>query len=159
MQKITPCLWFNKNAEEAVDFYCNIFPHAKITNKNHYPAGAPMPEGMVMTITFQLDVQEFMALNAGPEFQFTEAISMMVKCKTQEEIDFYWDKLLEGGQESQCGWLKDKFGLSWQIIPDRWDKFYNDKEPVRSMRVMQVMLKMKKLDLGKLERAFEGEMD
>jgi predicted 3-demethylubiquinone-9 3-methyltransferase (glyoxalase superfamily) len=159
MQKIVPCLWFNNNVKEALDFYKSVFPNVKIKDINHYPAGGPLPEGEILTATFELEGQEFMALNGGPDFKFTEAISLMVKCRTQDEIDFYWEKLSEGGEKSQCGWLKDKFGLSWQVVPDHMEKLLNDKEPLRAARVFQAIMKMKKIDLAKLEREFEGGMD
>ena len=154
MQKITPFLWFDTQAEEAANFYVSIFPNSKIVTINRYGEGGPGPKGGVMTVVFQLDGQEFMALNGGPVFQFTEAISLMVDCNTQEEVDNYWAKLVEGGAESQCGWLKDKYGLSWQIIPTPLAEMLGDRDPQKAKRVMEAMLKMKKIDLAELQRAY-----
>ena len=161
MQKITPFLWFDNQAEEAVNFYCTVFSGAprgknsKIGSVARYDeAGskaAGRPVGSVMTASFQLDGQEFIALNGGPHFKFTEAISFVISCENQEEVDYYWDKLSEGGQESQCGWLKDKFGLSWQVVPTILSKLLSD--PQKSQRVMQAMLPMKKIIIADLERA------
>jgi len=156
MQKITPFLWFDNNAEEALDFYTSIFKNSKIVNTNRYGKVGPGPEGTLMTATFQLEGQEFMVLNGGPIFKFTEAISLFVKCETQEEVDEFWEKLTAGGgQESQCGWLKDKFGLSWQIIPTTLGKLLGDKDPAKAGRVMQAMLQMKKIDIKKLQEAYD----
>ncbi len=156
MPKITPFLWFNDNAEEAVNFYTAIFKNSKILSMNRLPEGTPGPAGKVMTATFQLEGQEFMALNGGPEFKFTEAISLYVNCETQKEVDELWDKLIAGGGEpSQCGWLKDKFGLSWQIIPSALGQMLGDKDPRKSQNVMQAMLKMSKIDIATLRRAYE----
>ncbi len=161
MQKITPFLWFDDNAEEAVKFYTSIFKNSKIGKIARYDkAGekaAGRPAGSVMTIEFQLEGQEFVALNGGPHFKFTEAISFVVNCQTQEEIDYYWEKLSEGGKEVQCGWLKDKFGLSWQIVPTVLGELLSDKDAAKSQRVMQAMLKMVKLDIEKLKEAAEGK--
>lgn len=161
MQKITTFLWYDDKAEEAANFYVSIFKNSKIGGITRYgEAGskaAGIPKGSVMTIEFQLDGQEFSALNGGPHFKFTEAISLVVNCETQEEIDNYWEKLLEGGQESQCGWLKDKYGLSWQVVPTVLVEMYQDKDPEKSERVMAAMLEMKKLDIAKLEQAYEGK--
>ena len=155
MQKITPFLWFDNNAEEAVNFYVSIFRNSRIISVSRYPEGSPGPAGTVMTATFQLEGQEFMALNGGPQFKFTEAVSFMVNCETQEEVDHYWEKLGEGGHPSQCGWLKDKFGLSWQIVPVQLGEMMSDKDPQKVQRVMQAMLKMIKIDIAGLKRAYE----
>jgi len=153
MQKITPFLWFNANAEEALNFYSSIFKNSKILSISRYGEGAPVPEGTVMTATFELDGQVFMALNGGPEYKFNEAISLFVNCEGQEEIDHYWEKLSSGGKKGQCGWLKDKFGLSWQIVPNALGEMLGDKDPEKSNRVMQAMLQMSKLDIKILEQA------
>jgi len=155
MQKITPYLWFDNNAEDAINFYISIFKNSKITSVSRYGEGMPMPAGTVMTATFQLEGQEFMALNAGPQFKFTEAISFLVDCKTQAEVDELWAKLTEGGEEQPCGWLKDKFGLSWQIIPTILGELMSDPNPVKSQNVAQAMLQMKKIDIAALQRAYD----
>ena len=149
MQKITPFLWFNDNAEEALNFYVSIFKDSKIINASYYGDAGPGPKGTLMTATFQLEGQQFMALNGGPLFKFTEAISLFVNCKTQEEVDDLWERLSAGGEKSRCGWLKDKFGLSWQIIPSTLGELMGDKDPVKANRVMQAMLKMDKIDINK----------
>ncbi len=153
MQKITPFLWFNDNVEEAMNFYISIFRDSKIISINRYGEGGRGPAGTVMTATFQLEGQEFMVLNGGPEFEFTEAISFFVNCETQEEVDELWEKLSEGGEESQCGWLKDKFGLSWQIIPSALGEMLNHPDPVKARRAMQAMLQMSKIDIARLQQA------
>jgi len=156
MQKITPFLWFDNNAEEAMKFYTSVFKNSKIGKVTLYPEGSPGPAGTVMVGSFQIEGQEFIALNGGPVFKFTEAISFVVNCETQEEVDEYWKKLIAGGgKEVECGWLKDKFGLSWQIVPTILAKLMADKDPVKSKRVMQAMLKMKKIDIEGLKRAYE----
>jgi predicted 3-demethylubiquinone-9 3-methyltransferase (glyoxalase superfamily) len=161
MPKITPFLWFDNQAEEAINFYTSIFKNSKIGSISRYDekgAGASgRPQGSVMTATFQLEGQEFVALNGGPHFKFTEAISLVVNCESQEEIDYYWTKLSEGGDEKaqQCGWLKDKYGLSWQIFPPILGKLLQDKDPEKSKRVMNAMLKMKKIDIKTLRQAYE----
>lgn len=157
MQKITPFLWFDNQAEEAMNFYTSIFKNSKIVSVSRYGEAGPGPKGTVMSATFQLDGQEFMALNGGPQFKFTEAISFFVNCKTQEEVDELWEKLSEGGEKSQCGWLKDKFGLSWQIIPTALGQMLGDKDPTKANRVMQAMLKMQKIDIQGLKRAYDGK--
>ena len=154
MQKIVPCLWFDGNAEEAISFYASIFKNSKVVDVSHYGEGAPYPAGTVLAATFQLEGQEFMAINGGPEFPFTEAVSLYVKCKNQEEVDEFWEKLLQGGEESQCGWLKDKYGLSWQIIPTILGELLGDKDARKAQRVMQAMLKMKKIDIKGLQEAY-----
>jgi predicted 3-demethylubiquinone-9 3-methyltransferase (glyoxalase superfamily) len=160
MQTITPNLWFDNQAEEAARFYTSLFENSKILNTTHYgDAGAEVsrqPKGSVMTVTFQLDGQEFTAINGGPLFKFTEAISLAINCETQEEVDRFWEKLCEGGEPGPCGWLKDKFGLSWQVVPTAMDEMVNDPDPAKSERVMKAMLQMGKLDLNELRRAYEG---
>jgi predicted 3-demethylubiquinone-9 3-methyltransferase (glyoxalase superfamily) len=157
MQKITPCLWFNGRVEEALDFYISIFRDAKIKKVSHYGEGAPMPAGSVLTAVFEIEGQEFMILNGGPHFTFSEAISFVVHCKDQQEVDYYWDNLLAGGgKESMCGWLKDKFGLSWQIVPLALNQLMSDKDPKKAERVMHALMKMVKLDVAKLEEAAKG---
>jgi predicted 3-demethylubiquinone-9 3-methyltransferase (glyoxalase superfamily) len=154
VQKITPFLWFDNNAEEAMKFYTAVFENSKIGKVTHYPEGSPGPAGTLMTGTFQIEGQEFIVLNGGPLFKFTEAISFVVNCETQEEVDRCWEKLTaDGGQEVECGWLKDKFGLSWQIVPTILFALMADKDPEKSKRVMQAMLKMKKIDIEGLKRA------
>jgi predicted 3-demethylubiquinone-9 3-methyltransferase (glyoxalase superfamily) len=155
MQKITPFLWYDNNAEEAVNQYVSIFKNSKITDIFRYGEAGPGPKESVMTIAFQLEGQEFIALNGGPMFKFTEAISLSVDCKSQEEVDELWEKLSAGGQPSHCGWLKDKYGLSWQIVPSVLMEMLQDKDPEKSKRVMQAMLQMGKLDIAALKRAYE----
>ncbi len=155
IQKITPFLWFDNQAEEAAAFYASIFPNSKIVKVCRYGEAGPGPAGSVMTVEFQLEGQSFVALNGGPHFQFTEAISFVVNCQTQDEVDAYWEKLSAGGGEVQCGWLKDKFGLSWQIVPTVLLELLSDPDPERSERVMKVMLTMKKLDIRALKQAAE----
>jgi predicted 3-demethylubiquinone-9 3-methyltransferase (glyoxalase superfamily) len=154
-QKITTFLWFNNNAEEAVNFYVSIFKNSKILNTARYGDIGPGPKGTVMTIAFELDGQEFTALNGGPQFKFTEAISLVVHCQTQEEVDYFWERLSEGGEKVECGWLKDKFGLSWQIVPDVLLELLHDRDEQKSQRVMKAMMQMKKLDIQQLEQAAE----
>ena len=155
-QKITTFLWFDDNAEEAMNFYVSIFKNSKILGVSRYGDAGPGPKGTVMTGSFELEGQQFIALNGGPHFKFTEAISLFVNCDTQEEVDYFWNKLTAGGgTPSQCGWLKDKFGLSWQIIPSILGELMSDKDPTRSKRVMEAMLQMSKLDIGKLKQAFD----
>ena len=155
MPKITPFLWFNDQAEEAMNFYTAIFKNSKISSVSRYGDGGPGQPGSVMTATFELDGQEFMALNGGPLFTFTEAISFFVNCETQAEVDELWEKLTEGGEESQCGWLKDKFGLSWQIVPSVLGELLNDPDAEKAGRVMNAMLQMKKIDIAGLRSAYE----
>ena len=154
-QKITPFLWFDNNAEEAMNFYTSIFKNSKIVSVTRYGEAGPGPKGTVMTATFQLEGQEFYALNGGPHFKFTEAISLFVNCETQQEVDELWEKLSAGGEKSRCGWLKDKFGLSWQVIPSMLGKLLNDKDPEKSKRVMNAMMKMDKIDIRLLKQAYE----
>ncbi|HSE23786.1 MAG TPA: VOC family protein [Pyrinomonadaceae bacterium] len=154
-QKITTFLWFNDNAEEAVNFYVSVFKNSKVLQTVRYGEVGPGPKGSVMTIDFELDGQKFMALNGGPQFKFTEAISLMVSCETQEEIDYFWEKLSEGGEKVECGWLKDKFGLSWQVVPAILPELIGGGGE-KTDRFMAAMMKMKKLDLAELKKAAEG---
>ena len=153
MQKITPCLWFDTEAEEAATFYTSIFENSRILDVARYGEAGPRPEGMIMTVNFELDGQEFVALNGGPEFTFDEAISFQVSCETQDEVDEFWSRLSEGGEEGPCGWLKDRFGVSWQIVPTRLMELINDPDKEKSQRVMSAMLGMKKIDIPALEQA------
>jgi predicted 3-demethylubiquinone-9 3-methyltransferase (glyoxalase superfamily) len=153
---ITPCLWFDTQGEDAARFYTAIFPNSRITDVARYGAAGPRPEGEVMTAAFELDGQPFVALNGGPEFTFNEAISFQVSCKDQDEVDRYWDALAEGGEEGPCGWLKDKFGVSWQIVPEALPRLLGDPDPERAQRAMAAMLQMKKLDVSELEAAAGG---
>lgn len=162
MQKITPFLWFDNNAEEAVNFYVSLFKNSKVGKTTKYTGAsaqaAGRPEGSLMTAEFQLEGQNFVAINAGPHFKFTEAISFVVDCESQAEVDYFWEKLTAaGGQESQCGWLKDKYGLSWQITPRALIEMIGDKDPQKAQRVMGAMLQMKKIDTATLQRAYYGE--
>lgn len=153
MHQITPCLWFDTEGEEAAKFYTSVFPNSRIVDVARYGDAGPRPEGMVMTVSFELDGQKFVALNGGPDFTFTEAISFQVSCKTHEEVDAFWSKLSEGGEEGPCGWLKDKYGVSWQIIPTALPELLGDPDREKAQRVMQAMLEMKKIDVDALERA------
>jgi predicted 3-demethylubiquinone-9 3-methyltransferase (glyoxalase superfamily) len=153
MQKITPCLWFDTESEDAANFYTSIFRNSKILDVSHYSEGGPRPAGSVMMVTFVLDGQEFQALDGGPEFKFNEAVSFSVSCETQEEVDEYWSKLSEGGEEGPCGWLKDKYGLSWQIVPTTLVDLLNDPDPKRAQRTMTAMLQMNKIDIAALRKA------
>ena len=153
MPRITPNLWFDTEALEAAEFYVSIFPNSKITAVTHYTEGSPGPVGSVMTVTFLLDGQEYTGINGGPQFKFSEAISLLVNCADQAEIDYYWRQLSEGGEEGVCGWLKDRYGLSWQIVPTVLPKLLGDPDPEKSQRVMQAMLQMKKIEIADLERA------
>jgi len=157
MQKITPFLWFDTQAEEAAEFYTLIFKNSRIGSVSRYGEAGPGPKGSVMTVNFELDGQPFTALNGGPLFHFTEAISFFVNCETQQEVDELWEKLTAGGEESQCGWLKDKYGVSWQIIPTRLMKLMSDPDSAKSSRVFQAMLQMRKIDIQKLEEAARQE--
>lgn len=158
MQKIMPCLWFDNNAEDAAKFYASIFPNSRITHTSRFGDAGPGPKGAAMTVMFEIEGQKFMGLNGGPQFKFNEAISFVITCDTQVEIDNYWSKLQEGGgQPSQCGWLKDRFGLSWQVVPKALGELMQDKNPEKSKRVMEALLKMTKLDIAELKRAYDGE--
>jgi predicted 3-demethylubiquinone-9 3-methyltransferase (glyoxalase superfamily) len=160
MQKINPCLWFDDKAEEAAKFYVSIFKNSKLGYITRYgEAGAEVsgrPTGSVMTVTFEIEGQEFVALNGGPHFKFSEAISFMVKCETQKEIDEMWERLSQGGKEGQCGWLKDKYGLSWQIVSPVWDEMLRDKDVKKSERVMKAILQMTKPDIKTLKQAYDN---
>jgi predicted 3-demethylubiquinone-9 3-methyltransferase (glyoxalase superfamily) len=153
MNTITPCLWFDTEGEDAANFYTSVFPNSKIVDVARYGEAGPRAAGTVMTVSFELDGQKFVALNGGPDFSFNEAISFQVSCETQAEVDAYWTKLSEGGEEGPCGWLKDKFGLSWQIIPTALPRLLGDPDREKSQRVMQAMLSMKKIEVDALERA------
>lgn len=157
MQTITPCLWFDNEAEEAMNFYCSVFPTSRVLDVSRYGEGGPKPAGAVMIANFEINGQRIMALNGGPEYRFTPATSMFVACETQDEVDRLWERLLEGGgEEVQCGWLTDRFGLSWQIVPNALSELMQKGTPEQSARVMAAMLQMKKIDARELERAFEG---
>lgn len=156
MQKITTFLWFDDKAEEATNFYVSLFKNSKIETMSRYGDAGPGPKGSVMVVQFQLDGQQFMALNGGPTFRFTEAISLLVNCETQEEVDRLWEKLSEGGQKSQCGWVKDKYGLSWQIVPTALGKLMSDPDREKAGRVAKAMLQMTKIDIPALQKAYEG---
>jgi len=153
-QKLATCLWFDGNGEEAANYYTSIFKNSKILNVTRYGDAGPGPKGSVMTVTFQIEGHEFMALNGGPQFKFTEAISLVVNCETQKDVDELWSKLTAGGEEVQCGWLKDRFGLSWQIVPSVLREMVQDPDPAKSKRVMEAMLQMKKIDIAGLEEAY-----
>ena len=155
MQKITPFLWFDDKAEEASRFYVSIFKNSKVGSISRYGDEGPGPKGTVMVAKFELDGQEFLALNGGPQFTFSPAVSFVVNCKSQEEVDQYWEKLSEGGEKVQCGWLKDKYGLSWQVVPTILSELLQDKDAAKSQRVMKAMLQMKKIDIEGLKRAYE----
>jgi predicted 3-demethylubiquinone-9 3-methyltransferase (glyoxalase superfamily) len=157
MKKITPFLWFDNQAEEAMNLYVSIFKNSKVLSLTRYGEGGPGPKGTVMTATFELDGQEFIALNGGPQFKFTEAISFSVNCETQEEVDEMWEKLSEGGEKGRCGWLKDKFGLSWQVNPRILGEMLQDKDPEKAKRVVQAMLQMDKFEIKTLKQAYEGQ--
>ena len=159
MQRITPFLWFDNNAEEAANFYVSVFKNSKIQRVVRYGEAGPGPAGTVMTVEFELDGREFVGLNGGPQFKFTEAVSFTVRCDTQEEIDYYWAKLSEGGVTSRCGWLKDKFGLWWQVEPTILGDMMADEDPEKAKRVMEAMLKVDKIDIEPLKRAYEGNTD
>ncbi len=157
MQKIVPFLWFNDQAEEAMKFYVSIFERSKVVSVTRYGDAGPGPKGTVMMATFQLEGQEFHALNGGPQFTFTPAISLLVNCETQQELDELWAKLSEGGAPDRCGWLKDKYGLSWQIVPTILGMLMQDKDPKKSQRVMTAVMQMDKLDIARLKHAYEHE--
>jgi len=156
MQKITPFLWFDDNAEEAANFYVSIFKNSKVLSVSRYGEAGPGPKGTAMVAEFQIDGQEFVALNGGPQFKFTEAISFVVNCETQEEVEYFWDKLSEGGEKSRCGWLKDKFGLWWQVVPTVLGKLMSDSDPEKVKRVTEAMLRMDRIDIEPLQRAYEN---
>jgi predicted 3-demethylubiquinone-9 3-methyltransferase (glyoxalase superfamily) len=154
--KITPNLWFDTEAQEAADFYVSVFKNARIVNVARYTEAGPRPAGTVMTVEFELDGQRFVAINGGPEFTFSEAISLMITCRDQDEIDYYWDALTEGGEEGPCGWLKDRYGLSWQVVPDGMDELFAHPDKERARRAMEAMFGMRKLDVEALKRAADG---
>jgi predicted 3-demethylubiquinone-9 3-methyltransferase (glyoxalase superfamily) len=153
MDKITPCLWFDTEGEEAANFYTSVFPNSRIVEIAHYDEGSPRPAGTVMTVAFELNGQSFTALNGGPDFKFNEAVSLQIDCKDQEEVDRYWSRLSEGGEEGPCGWLKDKYGLWWQVVPTRLFELLRDPDREKSQRVTQALLKMKKIQIDELEQA------
>lgn len=157
MQTINPFLWFNTNAEEAVTYYTSIFKNSKILSRAYYEEGTPMPKGTLMVATFELQGQTFHALNGGPVYSFSPATSFLVNCDTQEEVDHLWEKLSDGGTIMECGWLTDKFGVTWQIVPTMFMKLMNDPDPIKRGRVMQAMLKMIKLDIAELQKAYDGD--
>lgn len=155
-QRITPNLWFDTQSEEAAAFYTSVFPNSRVVNVTRYTEGAPREAGMVMTVEFELDGQRVVAINGGPEFTFDEAVSFNITCADQAEVDYYWEKLTEGGEEGPCGWLKDKYGLSWQVTPEGIDEIFSDADPARAQRAMQAMLQMRKLDVEALRRAADA---
>ena len=155
-QKITTNLWFDTEAEEAAEFYISVFKNSRIVNVTHYNDAVPSKSGMVLTVDFELDGQRFTGLNGGPQFKFDEAISLLINCETPEEVDYFWEKLAEGGETGQCGWLKDRYGLSWQVVPDGMEELFADSDPKRAERALEAMLKMQKLDLEELRRAADG---
>ena len=156
MPKITPCLWFDTQALDAAEFYTSVFPSSRIVEVSHYGEAGPRPAGTVLVVRFELDGQEYLALNGGPEFTFDEAVSFQIDCADQAEVDHYWTALTEGGQESQCGWLEDRFGLSWQVVPRRLTELLGDPDADRARRAMEAMLGMAKIDVGELERAADA---
>jgi predicted 3-demethylubiquinone-9 3-methyltransferase (glyoxalase superfamily) len=156
MPRITPNLWFDDNGLEAAEFYVSVFPSSKITTVTRYTEAGPGPAGSVLTVGFEVDGEPFTIINGGPQFSFDEAISFEISCKDQAELDYYWDTLSAGGEESQCGWLKDKYGLSWQVVPEGWEALFTDPDPERANRAMQAMLGMQKLDIAALEAAADG---
>jgi len=156
VQKIRSFLWFDTQAEQAASFYTSIFKNSKIGNVSRYGEEGPGPAGTAMVVTFELDGVQFMALNGGPEYSFTHAISFLINCESQDEVDYFWNRLSEGGETIQCGWLRDKFGVSWQVVPSRLGELMSDEDDEKSGRVMQAMLKMEKIDIAELERAYAG---
>ena len=156
MQKITPCLWFDTQAEQAAEFYTSVFDHSEILEVARYGEAGPGPEGSAMVVRFALDGQEFVGLNGGPLFTFDEAVSFQIDCKDQAEVDYYWDRLSEGGEEGQCGWLKDRFGLSWQVVPARLTELLGDPDPAVAERATRAMFEMRKIDIAAVERAASG---
>ena len=156
MPKITPNLWFDDQAEQAAAFYCSVFPNSRIVNVLHYTEAGPGEPGSVLTVDWELDGQRFTGINGGPHFHFDEAVSFLISCKDQAELDYYWDHLVEGGEESQCGWLKDKYGLSWQVVPEGMEELFSDPDTSRANRAMQAMFGMKKLDIAALRAAADG---
>jgi predicted 3-demethylubiquinone-9 3-methyltransferase (glyoxalase superfamily) len=157
MPRITPNLWFDTEAVEAAEFYCSIFPNSKIINISRYTEAGPGEPGSVMVVDWELNGQRFTGINGGPEFTFSEAVSFLIPCEDQAEVDYYWEKLTDGGEEVQCGWCRDKYGLSWQVVPKGMDELFSDPDPTKATRAMQAMFGMKKLDLAVLQRAAAGE--
>jgi predicted 3-demethylubiquinone-9 3-methyltransferase (glyoxalase superfamily) len=157
MNEITPCLWFDTEGEEAANFYTSVFPNSRIVDVSRYGSAGPRPEGTVMTVSFELNGQKLVALNGGPDFTFNEAISFQISCETQDEVDDYWSKLSKGGEEGPCGWLKDRFGVSWQVIPTALPRLLGNSDPEVSQRVMEAMLQMKKIEVDDLERASQAQ--
>jgi predicted 3-demethylubiquinone-9 3-methyltransferase (glyoxalase superfamily) len=155
-QRIVTNLWFDTEAEDAAEFYTSVFKQSRIVSKAHYPEGAPREAGMVMTVEFELDGQRFVGINGGPEFKFDEAISLQITCEDQAEVDYYWKRLTDGGEEGPCGWLKDRYGLSWQVVPTGMDELFADPDKSKAERAMKAMLEMKKIDIAELQRAAEG---
>ena len=155
-QKIVPNLWFDTEAEEAAAFYVSVFKEGQIVNVTHYTEAGPRPAGMVMTVEFELNGQRFVGINGGPEFKFDEAVSFQITCEDQEEVDYFWARLGEGGEEGPCGWLKDRYGLSWQVVPSGMEELFADPDPEKARRAMEAMLGMRKLDIAALRRAAEG---
>jgi predicted 3-demethylubiquinone-9 3-methyltransferase (glyoxalase superfamily) len=155
-QRIRPNLWFDTEAEEAADFYVSVFKNSRVVSVARYPEGAPREAGMVMTVEFELDGQRFVGINGGPEFTFDEAVSFEILCEDQDEVDYYWERLTDGGQESQCGWLKDRYGVSWQVVPRGMDEVFSDADSERAKRAMEAMLIMRKLDIAALRAAADG---
>ncbi len=156
-QRITPSLWFDTEAEEAAGFYISVFENSRIVNVAHYTEAGPRPAGTVMTVEFELDGQRFVGINGGPQFTFDEAVSFQITCENQDEVDYFWGRLSEGGEEGRCGWLKDRFGLSWQVVPTGMEEVFGDPDPERARRAMEAMLGMGKLDIAALRRAAAGE--
>jgi predicted 3-demethylubiquinone-9 3-methyltransferase (glyoxalase superfamily) len=155
-QRIVTNLWFDTEAEEAADFYTSVFKNSRVVSRSHYPEGAPREAGMVMTVDFELDGQRFVGINGGPEFTFDEAISLQINCEDQAEVDYYWERLSKGGSEGPCGWLKDRYGLSWQVVPTGMEELFSDPDPRRAERAMQAMLGMSKIDIAALRSAADG---
>jgi predicted 3-demethylubiquinone-9 3-methyltransferase (glyoxalase superfamily) len=156
-QKIVPNLWFDTEAEQAAEFYVSVFENGRIVNVTHYTEAGPREAGTVMTVEFELDGQRFVGINGGPDFTFSEAVSFQITCKDQDEVDYFWDRLTaDGGKEGQCGWLTDRFGLAWQVVPEGMDEVFNDPDPAKAERSMAAMMKMKKLDIAELRAAAEG---
>jgi predicted 3-demethylubiquinone-9 3-methyltransferase (glyoxalase superfamily) len=155
-QKITPNLWFDTEAEEAADFYISVFKNSRIVNVAHYTEAGPRPAGTAMTVEFELDGQRFVGINGGPQFTFDEAVSFQITCEDQDEVDYYWERLSEGGEEGQCGWLKDRYGLSWQVVPTGLEEVFGNPDPERARRAMEAMLGMRKLDIDALRSAADG---
>jgi predicted 3-demethylubiquinone-9 3-methyltransferase (glyoxalase superfamily) len=155
-QRITPNLWFDTEAEEAADFYVSVFKNSRVVNVAHYNDAGPREAGMVMTVEFELDGQRFVGINGGDQFKFSEAVSFQINCEDQDEVDYYWERLTDGGEEGPCGWLKDRYGVSWQVVPEGMDELFGDSDPERAKRAMEAMFKMRKLDVAMLRAAADG---